>query len=330
MGMKTFMIKLTLFLGMIFTIDFALSRLLDLGRPPDYAAFIDSKKEFDHLPYVDILFIGDSETADGFVPAVFKEKLGATAFNYAVYQLSPLEGYFLLKDLLARHEPPPKLVVLGTDVQMFHYRRSEGEYTPLFIKNPLNLFPLLMESKDFGAMTLAGRKKYLFPALIKRLLNGETNSHVRREVCHIENGYLQNLKHYSDIAQFDCNKDHGFFNDRPVAGQKEYFIKTLEFIRQNDIPFVIANPPMHKNFLDGMRKKAAYHEFQATMMEIAANFGVEIFNVNHKLLLEALEDKDFLDGDHLCYSGARKFSTVFADYLLTRGFKFNEKFASLD
>ncbi len=328
--MKKFALKLIIFLSLIFVIDFALSKLLDLGRPADYAAFIDSKEEYDALSGVDILFIGDSETADGFVPSVFNEKLGATAFNHAVYQLSPLEGYFLLKDLVARHEQAPKLVVLGTDVQMFHYRVSEGEYTPLFIKNPLNLVPLLMESQDLGAISQAGRKKYLFPALAKRLLHGETGSRMRREASHVESGYLQNVRHFSEQAQFDCNKDRGFFSEKLVPEQKEYFMKTLEFLRKHDIPCIIANPPMHKNFLAGMKKKAAYHEFQAALGEIAARYGVEVFNANHDVLLDDLKDEDFLDGDHLCYSGARKFSTVFADYLSARGCKFNEKIASLD
>jgi hypothetical protein len=328
--MKKFALKLILFLSLIFVIDLALSKLLDWGRPADYAAFIDSKEEYDDLNNVDVLFIGDSETADGFVPNVFNEKLGASAFNHAVYQLSPLEGYFLLKDLVARHDQAPKLVVLGTDVHMFHYRVSAGEYTPLFIKNPLNLFPLLMESKDLGAISQAGRKKYLFPALAKRLLHGETGAHVRREVNYIENGYLQNVKHYSDPAQFDCNKDRGFFSDGLVAAQKDYFVKTLEFLRKHDIPCIIANPPMHKNFLAGMKQKAAYREFQTALAEIAAKYRVEIFNANHDVLLDDLKDEDFLDGDHLCHSGARKFSTVFADYLSTRGYKFNEKIASLD
>jgi hypothetical protein len=319
---KKFVIKLAIFMGVIFSIDLALSKFLDLGRPPDYAAFIDSKNQYDDLNGVDMLFLGDSQTADGFVPSVFKDKLGATAFNYAVYQLSPMEGYFLLKDLLSGHSQAPRLVVLGTDVQMFHYNVSEGEYTPRFIKNPVNLIPLLVESKDFGSLTLAGRKKYLFSSAMKRLLTGEANTRVRREVRKIEYGYLQNVKHYSATAQFDCNKDRGFFSAELVDRQKEYFVKTLGFLKKRNIPFVIANLPMHEHFLDGMKRKSAYHEFKAAMAEIEAKHGIEIFNKNHDLLLDELEDEDFLDGDHLCYSGARKFSALFADYLAHSGFGF--------
>lgn len=321
--MKRFILKFALFLGLIFTIDFALSRLLDLGRPEDYAAFVDSKKAYDELPQIDILFIGDSQTADGFVPAVFAEKLGATAFNYGVYQLSPFEGYFLLKDLVARQAQPPKLVVLGTDVHMFHYPVSDGKYSPLFIKNPLNLVPLFLESSNLGAFTATGRKKYLFGGLLKKITTGQVGAEARREVRRIENGYLVNEKHYSDASQFDCEKDRGFFCAVPVERQKEYFNKTLAYLQQQNIPVVIANLPMHKKFLAGMRLKPVYQEFHAAIAGAEAKYRIKVFNANHALLENDLQDEEFLDGDHLCYAGAKKFSLAFADYLAQAGFSFN-------
>ncbi|GEM_PF-6183270 len=321
--MKKFIIKFALFLAIIFTIDLALSRLLDCGRPVDYAAFVDSKKEYDNLEKVDILFIGDSQTADGFVPSVFEEKLGATAFNYGVYQLSPFEGYFLLRDLLGRREQAPKLVVLGTDAQMFHYHVSDGKYSPLFIKNPVNLLSMFYKSSNLGALSATGRKKYLFAGLIKRITTGQAGAEVRREVEKIENGYLLNEKHYADRSQFDCEKDRGFFSAVPVEKQKEYFFKTLAYLQERQIPFVVANLPMHKNFLAGMKAKPAYEEFSAVMAEIESSHGAEIFNKDHALLVNELRDEEFLDGDHLCYPGAKKFSSAFADYLAGAGFGFN-------
>jgi hypothetical protein len=328
--MVKFTVKLAFFVCIIAAFDLTLSRVLDWGRPADYAAFVDSKREYNSLEQVDILFIGDSQTADGFVPAVFKDKLGATAFNYGVYQLSPFEGYYLLKDLLSRRAQPPQLVVLGTDVQMFHYRLSDGRYSPLFIESPMNLIPLLFESDNLGAITAAGRKKYLFPGLIKKLLTGQVGAEVRREIRRIENGYLLNEKHYSDRSQLDCEKDRGFFSPVPVEKQREYFLKTIAYLQQRNIPCVIANPPMHKNFFAGMKQKAAYQEFQKALAEIASAYDVAVFNAEHDVLLDNLQDEDFLDGDHLCYSGAGKFSASFADYLLKHGFHFNNRIASLD
>lgn len=321
--MKKFFIKLALFASLILAIDLGLSRLLDYGRPVDYAAFVESKKEFDNLEQVDILFIGDSQTAEAFVPSVFAEQLAATAFNYGVYQLSPFEGYFLLKDLLERRAQTPKLVVLGTDAQMFRYPVSDGKYSPLFIDNPLNLLAMFHKSSNLGAMTATGRKKYLFSGLIKRLTTGQVGAEVRREVEKIENGYLVNRKHFSDHDQFDCNKDRGFFSEAPVAIQQEYFLKTVAYMQEQGIPFVVAHPPMHKNFLAGLKAKPVYEEFRAIMAAVESEPGVRVFNADHLLLLNELRDEEFLDGDHLCYSGAKKFSAAFADYLRKAGFQMN-------
>lgn len=321
--MKAFLLKLALFVALVGTIDLTLSHVLDFGRPLDYAAFVDSKKTFDQLDRVDILFIGDSHTADGFVPSLFQEKLGAVAFNFGVYQLSPFEQYFLLKDLIGRQKQPPRLVVLGTDVQMFHYYVTDGRYSPLFIENPLNEIPLWFASDNLGAMTSAGRKKFLFPALFKKLQHREVIADTRREANHIENGYLRNRKHFIDYSQFDCDKDRDFFSATFVDRQKEYFLKTLDFLSEQHIPFVIANPPMHPHFLAGMKRKPLFDEFNATMAEAEALYRVSIFNREHTMLLDELRDEDFLDGDHLCYPGARKFSEALAEHLQHQGFRFN-------
>ena len=105
--------------------------------------------------------------------------------------------------------------------------------------------------------------------------------------------------------------------------QKEYFFKTLAYLQEHNIPFVVANLPMHKTFLAGLQAKPGYEEFRAMMAETATRHGNEIFNQDHGLLLEEFQDEDFLDGDHLCYSGAKKFSAAFADYLAGAGFRFN-------
>ncbi|MCK6560984.1 hypothetical protein L6R21_17445 [bacterium] len=321
--MKRFACKLGLFAALIFLIDAGWSYLLDRGRPADYAAFVDSKREFDRLTQLDILFLGDSQTADGFVPAVFRERLGASAFNFGVYQLSPFEGYYLLRDLVDRLEQPPALVVLGTDAQMFRYRVADGKYAPLFITSPVNLIPLFFESSNLGALTEAGRKKYLFPGLLRWAVTGQVPGETRRQIQLVENGYLQNPKHYSDASQFDCDKDRGFFSETLVAQQTEFFHKTLAYLAERNIPCVIANLPMHPQFLAGMQAKPAYQEFQRELENMARTYRVPVFNRDHSLLLADFQDEDFLDGDHLCYAGARKFSAAFADYLEQTGFNFH-------
>jgi hypothetical protein len=322
--------KLTALLALILAIDLSLSHVLEYGRPVDYAQFVDSKKVYDQLPSVDVLFVGDSQTADGFVPSVFRQRLGATAFNYGVYQLSPFEGYYLLKDLVARHERPPRLVVLGTDVQMFHYPMSDGKYSSLFIENPANLLSMLVRTQNLGALTAAGRKKFLFGGLVKSVMHREVHPELRRQVRSIDNGYLLNEKHFSDAGELDHNKDRDFFSATVVERQREYYFKTMALLKARGIPVVIANLPMHRRFLAGMRASATYRAFRGVLAEIGATCDVDIFNERHDVLLADLTDEDFLDGDHLCYPGAVKFSSRFADFLAAKGFRFDKSSESTD
>lgn len=321
--MKKLIINILVFVIIIISIDVTLSNLLDMGRPLDYTAFIESKEEYDKLNSVDLLILGDSQTADGFIPSVFNAKLGGQAFNYGVYDLSPFEEYYLLKDLISRHSQFPKLVVLGMNILMFNYKVTGGRYTPLFIKSPSNLIPLLFKSENFGSFSLAGRKRYLFNPLIKRLLTGEISTKVRRDVRNIEYGYLQNVKHFSNESALDCNKGNTFFSRDFVEQQKVYFIKMILFLKEKNIPFILVNTPKHKTFLNCMKNRKTYSKYKSTLKEIQRTFNVKVFNEDHDLLLEDLNDKDFLSGDHLCYTGARKFSIFFAEHLASLGVKFD-------
>jgi hypothetical protein len=322
--MKKFFTRILILILVIFLIDQSVSKVLDLGRPIDYAAFIDSKYEFDNLENVDILFIGDSQTADTFVPSVFENKLGKSAFNFGVMIMSPFEGYYLTKELVNKHENPPELVVLGTNANMFNYKISEGRYTPFFIDNPLNLLPLLIESESFEAFTSAGRKGYLFKPTIKRILSGEKNTKVHREIAGIENGYLQNVKHFQNPALLsNCNRDKQFFDADIIPEQKEYFIKTIEYLIEKNISVLLVHPPMHRDFFECLKNETRFNYFENAIKEIREKFDIKLFNADHTLLMNELKDEEFLNGDHVCYPGAVKFSNLLANYLQDNGFAKN-------
>lgn len=323
--MKKLIKKLLIFAIIIISIDVTLSNLLDLGRPLDYTAFIESKEKYDELDSVDILILGDSQTADSFIPSVFNSTLGGQAFNFGVYDLSPFEEYYLLQDLISRQSKNPKLVILGLNILMFNYKITSGRYTPLFIENPSNLAPLLFKSENFGAISLAGRKRYLFNPLIERLLTGKINKKIRRDVRGIDFGYLQNVKHFTSRGALDCNKGKTFFGGEFVEQQKINLVKIIQYLNDKNIPFILVNTPKHKIFLNCIKTTKTYRKYKSTIREIERTFNVKVFNEDFELLLDTLNDKDFLDGDHLCYTGAKKFSTVVAEHLASIGVNFTKK-----
>lgn len=313
--MKKFIYKICILLIGLMIIDYSVSSLLDYGQTSDYKAFIESKEQYDVLDSVDILFVGDSQTADCFVPTVFNETLNLQSFNYGVYLMSPVEQYYLVQDLVERHKSKPKIVVLGSNVNCFNYPVSYGRFTPLFIKNPLNLIPLLLKSKKFEALTSAGRKGYLFSSLIQKLQGNEEN--VKRKIDGTEYGYLKLMNHFrSRRVLIDCNRDAKFFNEVIVQEQIDYLIKTIEYLNENGIKIVVANPPLHKEFLSCLKQSDKYKHFQNKLNQLSKQYNFKIFNQDHNLLINELEDIDFYNGDHLCYTGAVKFSNAFANYLM--------------
>ncbi len=103
---------------------------------------------------------------------------------------------------------------------------------------------------------------------------------------------------------------------KPVEKQKKYLIKMLRYLKEKNVQTIIVNPPLHNAFLDCIKHEKSYKEFQATLTTIAKTYNVEIFNKAHQMLIDELENEDFLDRDDLCYSGAMKFPSSFRGILI--------------
>jgi hypothetical protein len=322
--MRKLIAKGLLFVVSLALLDAAFSRLLDRGRPDDYLAFIDSKRDFDSQGQIDVLLLGDSHTADGLVPSVIQQRCGLTAFNFGVYHLSPVEGYFLLKDLMGRLHRPPRIVVLGTNARMFTRRVTEGKYTPLFIRNPFVLGELLTTtgSTNLSVFTSSGKKTELFQPMLKTFMHGP-NTQAVRDIAGIDRGYLQNVRSFTNRGDLQANL--AFFDLDIVSTQVEYFEKTIEFLEKRDVEVIIVNLPMHREFLQAVRGRKTFREFERTIADIATRHQVELFNESHRVLMGELRDSDYLNGEHLCYPGAIKFTAALAQDLAVRKYALRDR-----
>ncbi len=314
-NMKKFIKRVIILVVVIFLIDYLFSLLLDFGRPEDYKAFIDSKLSYQkYKKETQILFIGDSHTADAFVPSEIKKLTGKNTFNYGVYHMSPVEGYFILQDLLKRSKSL-EYVVLGTNPTMFNRNVTEGKYTPMFIKNYLVFLELLTvtECKNLSVITRSGKKLDLFLPMIKIFFTGHESKTVRN-IKNIDRGYLENVKNYTDINDLHC-KNKIYKNSKKVIPlQVEYFNKSIRLLKQNNIMVVIANPPINHMYIEDIKNTNVYKNYNFIIDSIAKNNNIEIYNQNQINKNINLINEDFLNGEHLCYTGALKNSTEFAKY----------------
>ena len=313
--MRKFVRNIVLLIVIVYAVDLIFSLMLDFGRPNDYRAFIKSKQTYKRYNNeTQLLFLGDSHTADAFVPATINEITGKNTFNFGVYHISPIEGYFILKDVIKRSKKL-EFVVLGTNPIMFNREVTEGKYTPMFIKNYLTLFELLTVTncKNLSVITRSGKKLDLFVPMVKKLF-ANYKSNVVREVQNIDHGYLENTKCFNNIKELNCNNKIYKNSSEIVHLQVEYFIKTIDFLEQKNIKVIIANPPLNSIFFDDIKDSNLFKDYSALLDSIAETNNIEIYNRNYSNNSLNFVNEDFLNGEHLCYSGAVKNSKRFADF----------------
>lgn len=313
-GVSKLLIKLTLFLASLAAFDTLFSRLLDTGRPADYLAFIESKRDFDRSPRIDVLVLGDSHTADSVCPLEIRQRVGLEAFNFGVYHLSPLEGYYLLRDLLLRMERPPGLVILGTSPRMFTRPVTAGKYTPLFIKSRLILADLLTtsQSRNLALFTSAGKKLDLVNPMLDRWVSSQRQQPTR-DVRGVDSGYLKNVRHYRQLEDLEPPLD--LAETEMVKVQQEFLAKTIELLQSRGVEVMLVNPPLYNAYYDGIRESRTFRDFQTVLEDLTTNYQIELFNADNEVLRDELVKEDFLDGEHLCHSGATKFTRILADRL---------------
>jgi hypothetical protein len=314
-----FLYKLALFLSLLWGIDQGLARFLDSGAPRDYRAFVESKEMFGTRRHVDVLFLGDSHIADAIVPSVYQEATGLKAFNYGVYHLSPLEGHYLLRDLLQRCREPPRIAVLGLNPVMFARGRSSGVYTPRLIRDPLIRAQLFLEAGDapeggdnLGTLTAAGDKWRFFLPALEILLDGRDERPVTREVRRIDRGYLENHKHLD--ATTACVEDSRLERAVGDADQKSHFEATIRRLQEQGIRVALVNPPVHRRRWPLVLASPAYADFAATIETMSERLDVPVFNLANEAG-GSWPDDHYLEYEHLCHPGAVKFTRLVAAFL---------------
>jgi len=207
----------------------------------------------------------------------------------------------------------PKYTVLGSNPMMFNKQVTEGKYTPLFIRNFVNFFLLQKnyESNSFLSFTSSDKKLYLFPLLLKYFYNDDEMAPVRN-IKKIENGYLLNI---------NCGKKIGHkfhrLNTIDIKSwntQKLYFLKTIKLLLKEKVQVLLAHPPLSHSYLNYPESDPIFLKFKATINQIANNQNLSISNQDYQSFSMDLNDKDFLNEKHLCYSGVIKFSNAFSDF----------------
>ena len=304
--MRQLLTRLALFASILVVIDTAFSRALDTARPDDYRAFIESKKGYDeHAERTELLFLGDSHTADAIVPRVVSRVTGLRVYNFGVYHMSPVEGFFLARDLVAR-SPKLRAVVLGTNPIMFTRQLTAGKYTPMFIESPLIFGELLsaVHSNDFSLFSRAAKKLDLVPPLVMGTLGYPSGAEPQRLVDSVDRGYLVNRRCPGGEPEEEASPPR--YDQGRVLRQVRFFRDTLKFLVDRGLTVVVVHPPVHAAQYAKIKNLRAVRQLEDTVTRLE-NAGTPVLGSGNEYGVD-FEDRDFLNSEHLCNPGALKFS----------------------
>ena len=324
--MRSFLIKVSIFLAIMFAADFLVGKLLQAFRPIDYKVFIDSKKAFfEKEQDIDLLVIGDSHIADALDPRIIREQNHLNSFNLAIYAASPYENYYVLKSALEHLKKKPKILVLGTNPVMFTRPRTVGRYTSLIVDGFEHKWHLNYDAKksinaSFFFSTL--QEHYLFSSMFKNLTGAKYTP--TREVTDIDNGYLESVTQMPNIqwANFkplEKNASMSAAINNTIAEdfktQVEYFDRMIKLALANNIQVLLVNPPIWEKQLQRDMGESDFQDFAMVLKNASARYRLPVFNEDFQLFNQSLQQSDYLNTEHLNYYGAKKFTLSLSTWI---------------
>lgn len=314
-------VKLIAFLALVIAVDRAIALGLEAARPEDYRLFVEAREAFGTGEGYDTLILGSSHAADATVPKVLAQALGLKAFNFAVYLATPVEWYYLARDLMARGHPP-KLVIIGTDPGMFIRPIMAGSFTPEFIDDPWLKLHLLSQSFDENNLAVlfeSGRRRALLWPAVKRLF-GAAPAALRRIVAEVDHGYLANVRSMDPMAdrgQEEVDRVDWLATQHNLIEQRRYLERLIDFLHTSGVDVVMIEPPVTVDRWKSIDSVAPFREMRVWLEEIGAERNVPIFHGYDENYLAQYTRSDFLNEEHVCVTGAWRFTRDVAAWLAT-------------
>jgi hypothetical protein len=313
--MKTFIIKLVIFCAGFVIMERVSLYFLPSIRPHDYKLFIESKTGFFKKQHdVDVLIFGDSQIADALDTRILENNSGMKSYNMAVYHTSPFEQYYIVQSAVNHLEKKPEIVIMGTNPRMFEMDMTRGRFASIILrKDPVMNYKFRKSSNEgldpsFFFNTL--NETYLFTDWFSRKLKGRKYVPLR-EIVSVYNGHLE-FYNQEDVEWevFEENGESQFFEE-----QVGYFIKTIEFLKSQNLEIIIVNPPIWPSEINFLSSRENYLKFQDILEKISDDYRISIYNPDFKFKYGNLEHRDYLNTTHLNYYGCKKFTSHFSDYL---------------
>ncbi|MBE6548162.1 MAG: SGNH/GDSL hydrolase family protein [Ruminococcaceae bacterium] len=263
-----------------------------------------------------VVFLGDCEVYESFVPPILWERCGITSYVRGSAQQLIWQSYYLLEDIL-RYETP-QIVVLNVFAMKYGEPQKE-EYNRMTLdgmKPSSSKHRAILASLTDGESVLS----YYFPILRFhsrwKELSFEDVKYVfkRPQVSH--NGYLMHTEINGAENNYEAIRNEAErFLYEPTLPQMafDYLDKTRALCESRGIRLILIKSPTRSV------RFWWYDEWDEQICEYADNFGLDYYNFMNNEALKINWDTDTYDeGIHLNVWGAEKLSEYFGELLSSK------------
>ncbi|MBK0381473.1 hypothetical protein I5M32_00750 [Pedobacter sp. SD-b] len=296
-----FVIKLSLFLFLVFSLDFIIGHTLryfyfkqQSGLQYEATFAIEKTK-------ANVLIFGSSRACNHYIPSVLEEKLGLTCYNAGRYGSPILYHLAVLKSVLKRYHP--KMIIL--DVNLQEFEKIEGSYDvlssllPYYKTHPEMRSIIEMRGKYEKLKLLSGIYPFNSEMLTIAIGNTEMNKK-RRDTF---DGYIPLRNKWIDpIPDYAFPQDYDVDSNRLQA----YKVFINDCKKANVNLYIACSPYLSKNRFKDRSISIA--------KAIAKKENVPFFDYSNYLPL--IKPYLYHDTPHLNQDGARFYSNLVANEIL--------------
>ena len=270
--------------------------------------YLEADKDREHQ----ILFLGDCEAYECFIPAIIFEECSLTSYVRGSPAARVWQSYYLLLDTL-RYERPD--VVVLSVYSLCHGEVEREAYNRLALDG-MRMSKIKIDAIRASVTEGESLISYIFPLLRYHsrwsVLSREDIDYLfeRKAISH--NGYLMSA---GSLSPDESQSPEPLFDSELPPRALEYLDKIRLVCEREGITLVLLKSPT---------QSAAfywYDEWEKQVREYASLYRIDYYNlINNEEI--AIEGSDYADGVHLNFFGAERTSRYFARVLRERYFAF--------
>jgi len=323
--MKKFILKISFYALLLFGINWVVGQHLKTYETEDLkdAGLFFSQMRWEEYykmdNNLDVLILGSSHAFRSYDPSIIEEELGMpnTVFNFGSAAQTPVTSYFVLEEVLSKHQP--KAVILDVYVMTFtsDYQLDNGRYNYSPMQDGVAKSTFLKEGFSLKEQAyLLAFPSYVYRNYLKNKLNKQLGKPYipNNRGVYAKRGFaynrdtlaLEKLRFDNQFSKFKIKPDQ--ITKQNIA----YTQRIIERCQAANIPIILVSSAMPIASVEHIEN---YGEITDFFAEKAATFKVSYLDYNVNRIGELKDEFHYFDDDHMNLAGAQLFSKSIAQYL---------------